>query len=135
MKQETVRHNVRLEWGLSETAWQEGEALLAAGLFRGAVARYYYSVFHGARAVLLSRDLEPSTPTGVRVAYTRTFVRPGVLPRETARILGALQQERQDADYTRDFDVDRGDAEEARHDASAFRDIVSFRLRADALLE
>jgi len=128
---ENIRHNVQVEWALSEEAWLAGETLLPAGLFRRAITQYYYAAFHAVRATLLTRDVQPKTHSGTRSELHRRLVRAGHIDHTVARALGELQKNREDADYSGELQFVREDAEEARSAASDLRDALSSLLRSE----
>lgn len=118
------RANLGEEWELSDGAWAEGEALLAARQPRGAITRYYYAAFHAARAALLTRESEPRSHGGVVSEFSRHFVRTDLIDSRLVRVLGRLESDRTEADYARAVVFTMPDAEEARDAARAFREAV-----------
>ena len=98
---------------------------LSAGDFHAeAICRSYYACFHAARSALLVSDLAPTMHTVVRTEFSKTFVRTGHFDSGTAKTLGWLQKEREDADYGRGFSWDKPAADEAMNSAGQFIDAV-----------
>jgi uncharacterized protein len=60
---------------------REGTHLMLGGFYRGAVGRAYYAMFHAAKAVLLSREIERSSHHGVLSAFGEHIVKPGLVER------------------------------------------------------
>lgn len=87
----------------AEEALRAARALVDLGLFRDAVSRAYYAVYHATLALLLTQDLEPSTHSGVVTLLGLHFVKPGKIPASMAATLRRIQGYREAADYTRGF--------------------------------
>lgn len=134
MTQENRGHNLRREWSLSESAWTEAEILLRANQPRGAVTRYYYSAFHAACAALLSEGIETTTHTGVRNQFALHFLKKQRLSVTLGRNLASLQQQREDADYERELQIDHTQAEWARDEAAEVRAEIEKWLKAQGWL-
>lgn len=134
MTPENIKYNVRQEWNLSDEAWREAETLYEAGLKRGALTRYYYAAFHAVRAALLTRNVEPTTHSGMRSEFSRAFVRTALVSRDVARALTSLQKEREEADYSRAFSADDADADEARDAATTVRNAIEILIHGEGWL-
>lgn len=124
MTPENRRLNVTEEWALSEEEWLAGEQLLQVGLFRPAVSRYYYSLFHAVRSLLLSEGVEPRTHQGIQNEFYRRFVRDGPLSSPLARVFSHLQKDREDADYSRSAVFSEESARAARASATSLREAI-----------
>ena len=84
-----------------------------------AVSRAYYAAFYAAEQALAALGESRSKHSGVIAAFGRLVVREGGLGEEIGRILRALFEQRNDADY--------GEAVASRHDAElAIRDAERF---------
>jgi hypothetical protein len=71
----------------------------AGGQFADAVSRAYYCVFHAITACLLDRGLTYSNHGQVIGAFNREFLKPGLLPKNYAKEIQTLFDDRQSADY------------------------------------
>jgi uncharacterized protein (UPF0332 family) len=60
---------------------RESAHLMRGGFYRGAVGRAYYAMFHAAKAVLLSREIERGSHHAVLSAFGEYIVKPGLLDR------------------------------------------------------
>lgn len=134
MTEENRRLNIADEWHLSEESWKSAELLREAGQWRDSVGRYYYAAFHAARAALLARGQEPRTHAGVSSQFSRLFVRSGLLEPRHSRLLGRLQRDREQADYSREVIFTEEDANETRAEVSNFRAAVCDMLTAEGWL-
>jgi uncharacterized protein (UPF0332 family) len=99
MTEENCAKNAEAELGRAEVCLREAEVLRASGLPYGAASRAYYAVFHAARALLVSRGLEPASHRGVVSLIGEHYVRSGVLSAEQGRMVSRMQRDREDADY------------------------------------
>jgi uncharacterized protein (UPF0332 family) len=68
----------------SKAAFSEGDHLLNANAFMGAVNRFYYAAFYAARALLATRELDSSKHGGVISLFQAQFVKPGLVAMEKA---------------------------------------------------
>ena len=109
-----TKHNARIN--AHEEARRGNEALAAAKhLFQGefwndSISRAYYAAYHWARAVLLTRGLEPKTHRGVVQLIGLHFVASGKLTEESASWLAHLETYRELSDYSSSASFDRGQA-------------------------
>ncbi|HEU4582280.1 MAG TPA: HEPN domain-containing protein [Polyangiaceae bacterium] len=98
------------------------ERLIGIDLYRIALTRSYFAVFHAARATLYAQGFDPKTHQGVLTLFNQQLVRPGHFEPRAARVLARLQKFREQADYGEVFVVDRQGAEEELVAARAFVD-------------
>lgn len=75
-----VERLARHRLGRAKAAFSEGDHLLSANAFMGAVNRFYYSAFYAARALLAVRELDSSRHSGVISLFQAQFVKPGLIP-------------------------------------------------------
>jgi uncharacterized protein (UPF0332 family) len=114
---------------LAREALRAAELLAGAGLARSSIDRSYYAAFHAASALLASRGIFPSTHDGVVAMLSLHFVTVGALPKDAARRLQDLQNQRLIADY-------KGYLEQDTAEAAACLDAArGFVAQALALLE
>jgi len=123
---ETASHLER-----AATSLQAAQLLVANGLANDAVSRAYYAAFHGAAALLLSRNLTFKSHTGVLRAISLNLVKPGILDKRYGRDLNWLAELRQTADYGEIRNVSMQDAEEAVNTSAQFLRQVQCLLDAD----
>ncbi len=83
----------------AENTFREGEELLGLGLYSGAINRFYYAAFHAVRALLATKQLDSPKHSGVISLFNREFVKPGLISKETGKILTATFSQRSEADY------------------------------------
>jgi hypothetical protein len=112
---------ISAEWRRSHEALQAAKTLLSAGLLEDSVSRAYYATFHAARAALLARNVTPRTHSGVRRLFGSELVGAGDIEPEWARVLGQLQDRREDADYDVSTRMSEDLAKEVVEQADRFR--------------
>jgi uncharacterized protein (UPF0332 family) len=120
LTEDNRRQNLRDELVRAAQAMRAAEALIALGLFSDAVSRAYYAVFHGLRALLLSRGLEPRSHGGAIHLFNTELVRAGAMPSSHNRLLGGLQRARELADYQAAVVFSEDDARALLDDARSF---------------
>lgn len=122
MNAENRRHNAEAEMERADTCLREARHLQEAELPYGAASRAYYAVFHAARALLVSRGLEPTSHRGVVNLLGEHFVRTGLLSPELARLVSRMHADRHDADYFVEAVFTLDESDEALADADRFLD-------------
>ena len=83
----------------AKEAFSEGDHLLTAKAFMGAVNRFYYAAFYAARALLAVRELDSSRHSGVISLFQKHFVKSGLVSTERAKALPRAFEKRQKSDY------------------------------------
>lgn len=107
----------RWELGAAEDELKSFMANLRADVPRKALANLYFAAFHLVQALLASRGVAAHTHSGVQVAFSLHFVKPGTVSKASAKLLSELQALRERADYQVDLAYDAADVR--RHVASA----------------
>jgi uncharacterized protein (UPF0332 family) len=95
---------------------------LADGFPEEAVSRSYYAAFHAVTAVLATRGLSYSSHAQTIGAFSREFVKTGLMPAGSSRQLRRLFEDRQTADYDCLRTIDTQTATEAVAAAKALLD-------------
>ncbi|RKY28149.1 MAG: hypothetical protein DRP79_02545 [Planctomycetota bacterium] len=91
--------------------------MFADGDFEGACSRAYYAVFHLMQAALFERDMVFSKHSGVTGTFFKEFVKSGTFPREYAKIIKRLQENREVGDYSYHKEIPKEVAKEDVIDA------------------
>jgi uncharacterized protein (UPF0332 family) len=112
----------RLE--LARQTLRAAEVLRDAGLYRHAVGRAYFAVFHAASALVASVGLRARTHEGLRSLVNEHFVKSGALGLEHARTLRQVAGDRNDADYDASATFSEEDATGDIGRAKGFLDAV-----------
>lgn len=106
-----------------DEAWaflREAQRLQRAGFSGPALRSAYYSMFHAARALLLSEGSSARTHRGVLSEVNRLFVRGGHLDPELAGDLARVQSDRLKSDYEPGLRISEEDAAWALERAERF---------------
>lgn len=98
----------------------EADQLLASQAFRGAVNRLYYAAFYAARALLATRDMDAARHTGLITLFQQHFVKTGLVPAETGKVLARAFEKRQNSDYGDFATIDPADAQDLSRAVHAF---------------
>lgn len=109
----------------AEKTFLEGEKLLALRLYNGAINRFYYAAFHAVRALLATKQLDSSKHSGVIALFNREFVKPGIVSKETGKILSTTFSLRSEADYDDFTTFDFADTDKARNDVRILIDEIN----------
>jgi len=114
------RDEIRDHITLAEECLEEAKNLLSNGFYRGAVSRAYYSMYHAAKALLLTKNVTPKKHTGVLRMLGLEFVNKGYLEEIYAEAYKYAFDIRQKADYGVEFKIEKEVAEEVVKNAEIF---------------
>lgn len=99
MNPEERRQNIQLEMEAGDEAMEAAESLVEKGLYRSAMSRAYYSIFHYTKALLYTQGLEPKSHEGLEHLFGLHFVKTGKVDIKSAKLLARLQKYRERSDY------------------------------------
>lgn len=99
MKQEEIRQNIQLEMEVGNEAMEAAKSLVEKGLYRSAMSRTYYVLFHYIKALLYTLGLEPKSHEGLEHLFGLHFVKTGKADVNSAKLLARLQKYRERSDY------------------------------------
>lgn len=116
MDKDEIRDHITL----AEECLEEAKNLLSNGFYRGAVSRAYYSMYHAAKALLLTKNVTPKKHTGVLRMLGLEFVNKGYLEEIYAEAYKYAFDIRQKADYGVEFKIEKEVAEEVVKNAEIF---------------
>lgn len=104
----------------AEMSLGAAQLLLETKFYNDAASRAYYSAFHGATALLLSKGLSFNSHSGLLRAVSLNFVKPGILDKHFGRELSTLYELRSVGDYGELRQITESEAEQAIKTAAAF---------------
>ena len=116
MDKDEIRDHITL----AEECLEEAKNLLSNGFYRGVVSRAYYSMYHAAKALLLTKNVTPKKHTGVLRMLGLEFVNKGYLEEIYAEAYKYAFDIRQKADYGVEFKIEKEVAEEVVKNAEIF---------------
>lgn len=73
--------------------------LLENHLYADALGKIYYAAFHAISALLIDKNLNPKTHTGVKSLFHKEFIFTGVIDKSYAELYDTLLAKRFEADY------------------------------------
>jgi uncharacterized protein (UPF0332 family) len=121
---ENRRAAIDAELARSAESLRAAVVLLEQELLHDAESRAYYAAYHAAVALLLTKDIEPTSHTGVSQLLGLHFVKTGPLSAEDARTFARLQKYRIEADYSPSFALTHEALEEDLAACRAFIETV-----------
>ena len=95
-----AKANAAVETAHGSEALDAARCLAENGFFRDAISRAYYAAYHWARALLMTRGIEPKTHRGTIQLFHLHFVKDGPLSESDAAHLSHLETYRELSDYT-----------------------------------
>ncbi|MFP4116774.1 MAG: HEPN domain-containing protein [Candidatus Aenigmatarchaeota archaeon] len=102
----------------SKEKFSTAELLFEKGKYEDSVSRAYYSMFHAAKALLLTKGSSPRTHAGIASELGKLF-RDELGAKLTSKF-GTVQELREDADYGSGSDIDEARTEEVLETAERF---------------
>lgn len=89
------------------------EYLLQGDFYDKVVSEAYYSFFYAARAALVAKSITPQSHEGTKSLFGLHLVEPGLVPSKFGHRYGKMLKDRVEADYEREYEFTRADAERA----------------------
>ncbi len=71
------------------------------------INRLYYSAYYAVTALLISKELKPTTHNGAKSNFSEYFIKTGLIPKKFGKIYSQLFTWRQKGDYDDFFDFDQ----------------------------
>lgn len=115
-----MEDEIHLELERGKRSLDAAKLLFKKGLYEDSVSRSYYTMFHAARALLLTKDIRPTSHAGVVSLFGLHFVKDGLIERDYARMISQGLDLREDGDYGVYTDVTKTRALEILSDAEKF---------------
>lgn len=129
------RELIVAEWRRGLSSFAAAGVLLESAHNQDAVTRFYYSVFHAAKAALAVPEIETATHAGVRTMFSRHLVQTEELEPQWAGELSESLDDRIRADYNVFAHFSDEDAGDQHARATAFLDRIREYLLAEGLTE
>jgi len=102
----------------------DADVLLQSARYKATVTRCYYAIFHAAKAILLSIQVDAHTHQGVYTQFNKHFIKTGLFDKSFSRIFGKLLDDRLASDYEIGFDAGNDDALHAYNEAKFFYETI-----------
>jgi uncharacterized protein (UPF0332 family) len=117
---DNIKANVAEEIARGEECLRAADHLCDGGFYNDAVSRAYYAAFHWARALLLTKGVDPRSHRGVMQLISLHFVRTRALSAEAAAALSQLGTFRELSDYNSSTDFTASEARAEIQRAQSF---------------
>lgn len=75
------------------------KVLLNSKLYADALSKIYYAAFHAISALLIDKNLNPKTHSGVKSLFHKEFIFTGLIDKSYAELYDTLLAKRFEADY------------------------------------
>lgn len=105
------------------------------GLYKGAVNRSYYAIFHAIRAVNVLDGFDASKHSSVIAHFNQYHVHTGEFQKDTYKIIDSAYRIREKCDYSDFFIVSKEEAEEQLRKAELFLKMVETLLNSKWYIE
>lgn len=97
------------------------------GMYKAAINRSYYAIFHSIRAVNVLDEFDASKHSSVIAHFNQYHVHTGDFKRDTYKIIDSAYRIREKCDYSDFFIVSRNEAEEQLKKAEQFiREVIEY---------
>ena len=135
MNEENRRKNILEEIDRADESMRASDLLFNNGFVKDAVAKLYYTLLYGVRAILLTKGLEPKSHEGALRLFGMHFVKEGVFEARDSHVFSKLMKYRQEADYNPSYTFTHEDYAEFRKEADVVMDKIRSRLKEERYLE
>ena len=111
MNKEIRKERIEAEIDRAKEALTAAKNLFEDGLFADSISRAYYAIFHAARAVLLTKEIDTDTHSGAISMFGLHFVKNGLIEERFGRIFNEAKDARELGDYivTKEFTKEETD--------------------------
>ncbi len=116
---------------LARDKLKSAELLMEESYYSDAASRAYYSLLHGARALLATRGLDSKKHSGVISLFNRSFVKTDKVPKELGRLLLSAKDIREESDYNEFYIVSKKDVEDLIDQAKGFLEVIGELINKD----
>ena len=104
--------------------------LLTSGNYNASANRSYYAIFHALRAVLALDGFDAKKHSSIISHFNRNYVKPGVFPPDTSKLIDAAFEVRGNADYKDYYVVTPEAAQKQINDAEAIINMITHYLES-----
>ena len=104
----------------ADDAMAEAKLLANQGFYNTAINRLYYACYYMSIALLLKKNIQTQTHSGVKTMISLHFVTKGIIPRDVGKALSVLFERRQSGDYDDFVLCDQNDVDELSKKAMAY---------------
>lgn len=98
---------IRYRLSRARETFEAAQILAENDKWNSTINRLYYAAYYAISALLLSKDLSPTTHNGVKQKFSEFFIKEELIPKEFGKIFSQLFTWRQKGDYDDLFDFDK----------------------------
>ena len=91
----------------SDQAYSDAKSLASLESWNGSINRLYYACYYIVSALILQKDLDSKTHSGLKTQFNFNFIKTGLISTEFGKLYSDLFDSRQKGDYGDLFDFDR----------------------------
>lgn len=91
----------------AKETFEAAQILAENDKWNSTINRLYYAAYYAISALLLSKDLSPTTHNGVKQNFSEYFIKEELIPKKFGKIFSQLFTWRQKGDYDDLFDFDK----------------------------
>jgi len=113
----------------AENKLAAAKSLFENGFYKDSASRSYYSMYHAARALLLTKDISPKTHEGVIAKFGLEFVKQDIIEKCYSKALAKGKDIREIADYDVIAEITEEEAESVVEDAEEFLERINKAIR------
>jgi len=103
-----------------ENKLEAAKSLFENEFYKDSVSRSYYSMYHAARALLLTKNIAPKTHKGLIAKFGLEFVKKDIIEKYYSKALAKGKDIREIADYEVIAEISEEEAESVIDDAEKF---------------
>lgn len=107
-------------WDKAESSILSAQRELDAGAYIYSINRLYYALFYAVSAVLLEKDITFKKHSGVRAAFHRNIVKPGLMEIKWGKLYDQLFEDRHEGDYIALIEFNKSYVETRLKECKAF---------------
>ena len=104
----------------AENKLAAAKSLFENRFYKDSASRSYYSMYHAARALLLTKDISPKTHEGVIAKFGLEFVKKDIIEKYYSKARAKGKDVREIADYDVIAEITEEEAESVIEDAEKF---------------
>lgn len=134
MTERNKRSNIQDELQRADTALAAADLLHKNDFVNDAISRLYYYLFHGIRALLLSKGIEPKSHEGALQLFSLHFVKSGIFSPENSHTFARLMKYRSEADYSASYVFTMEDYMDFKNDAKKVYDTIIDHLKEEGYI-
>ncbi len=134
MTEKNKKSNIQDELQRAETALAAAELLHKNEFVNDAISRLYYYLFHGIRALLLSKGIEPKSHEGALQLFSLHFVKSKIFSAGNSHTFARLMKYRSEADYSASYVFTMEDYINFKNDAKQVYDNILDHLKKEGYI-